>query len=205
MLILFFLFSAFLCKIIFMWLTLQDTNKDSAVKIISKKKLSEDDLSALMTEISILCELNHPHIIKYVLCLSIFFLMYILLDRAHRYNPTIIWCNPTIIWCNALCHVWYDMICYDRPVYKMSWNDLLLYDIIWYATINLTHHTSSIFVYFVFLPTSFPPFLSFVLMSHIYSHLILVTSFISHVFSSLTFVLISHITHFTYLFSCYVC
>jgi serine/threonine protein kinase len=32
--------------------------------VISKKKLSEDDLAALMTEITILCELNHPHIIK---------------------------------------------------------------------------------------------------------------------------------------------
>ena len=39
-------------------------NKQVAVKIVSKKKLSEEDLAALMTEISILCELDHPHIIK---------------------------------------------------------------------------------------------------------------------------------------------
>lgn len=42
----------------------QVTGRNTAVKIISKKKLSEEDLAALMTEISILCELNHPHIIK---------------------------------------------------------------------------------------------------------------------------------------------
>jgi len=35
-----------------------------AVKIVSKKKLSEEDLAALHTEISILTHLNHPHIIK---------------------------------------------------------------------------------------------------------------------------------------------
>jgi serine/threonine protein kinase len=40
------------------------TGKQTAVKVISKKKLSDDDLAALMTEITILCELNHPHIIK---------------------------------------------------------------------------------------------------------------------------------------------
>jgi calcium/calmodulin-dependent protein kinase I len=40
------------------------SNRDTAVKIIQKKKLSEEDLAALMTEISILCELDHPHIIK---------------------------------------------------------------------------------------------------------------------------------------------
>jgi serine/threonine protein kinase len=45
-------------------LNVQVTGKEYAAKIISKKKLSEDDLSSLMTEISILCELNHPHIIK---------------------------------------------------------------------------------------------------------------------------------------------
>lgn len=40
------------------------TGKNTAVKIIAKKKLSEEDLAALMSEISILCELDHPHIIK---------------------------------------------------------------------------------------------------------------------------------------------
>ena len=40
------------------------TGTQVAVKIVSKKKLSEEDLAALMTEISILCELDHPHIIK---------------------------------------------------------------------------------------------------------------------------------------------
>lgn len=36
-----------------------------AVKIVSKKKLSEEDLASLQTEIQILKLLNHPHIIKY--------------------------------------------------------------------------------------------------------------------------------------------
>lgn len=44
------------------------TGKNTAVKIIAKKKLSDDDLAALITEISILEEMDHPHIIKYVLC-----------------------------------------------------------------------------------------------------------------------------------------
>lgn len=35
-----------------------------AVKIVSKRKLSEDDLKALWTEIEILDSLNHPHIVK---------------------------------------------------------------------------------------------------------------------------------------------
>ena len=42
----------------------QSSGKNTAVKIIAKKKLSEEDLAALMSEISILCELDHPHIIK---------------------------------------------------------------------------------------------------------------------------------------------
>ena len=71
------------------------------------------------------------------------------------------------------------------------------------------------FLYFLFsYPHPSPPFLSFVLMSHIYSHLILVTSFISHVFSSLSCVLISHIyshlilvtsLHLSCLFISYIC
>ena len=42
----------------------QSSGRHTAVKIINKKKLSEEDLAALMSEISILTELNHPHIIK---------------------------------------------------------------------------------------------------------------------------------------------
>jgi serine/threonine protein kinase len=42
-----------------------ETSKKTAVKIVSKKKLSEEDFASLMTEIEILAELNHPHIIKY--------------------------------------------------------------------------------------------------------------------------------------------
>ena len=38
-------------------------NKKVAAKIVSKKKLTEEELAALMTEISILFELDHPHII----------------------------------------------------------------------------------------------------------------------------------------------
>jgi serine/threonine protein kinase len=37
-----------------------------AVKVVSKKKLSDEDLAALHTEIKILTKLNHPHIIKSV-------------------------------------------------------------------------------------------------------------------------------------------
>ena len=39
---------------------------NTAVKIITKRKLTDEDLAALMTEISILREMDHPHIIKYV-------------------------------------------------------------------------------------------------------------------------------------------
>lgn len=46
-----------------------ETSKKTAVKIVSKKKLSEEDFASLMTEIEILAELNHPHIIKYDLTL----------------------------------------------------------------------------------------------------------------------------------------
>jgi serine/threonine protein kinase len=41
-----------------------ETGKKTAVKIVSKKKLSEEDFASLMTEIEILAELDHPHIIK---------------------------------------------------------------------------------------------------------------------------------------------
>lgn len=42
------------------------TSENVAVKIVSKKKLSEEDLAALYCEIKILESLDHPHIIKYV-------------------------------------------------------------------------------------------------------------------------------------------
>ncbi len=42
----------------------QETGQKTAVKIVSRKKLSEEDYAALLTEIQILSELNHPHIIK---------------------------------------------------------------------------------------------------------------------------------------------
>eukprot|EP01039_Chlorochromonas_danica_P003257 gene3257-3568_t len=41
-----------------------ESGRKTAVKIVSKKKLSEEDYSALMMEIQILSELDHPHIIK---------------------------------------------------------------------------------------------------------------------------------------------
>ena len=47
-----------------LWTQIQTTGLNVAVKVVSKKKLSEEDLAALITEISILCELDHPHIIK---------------------------------------------------------------------------------------------------------------------------------------------
>lgn len=41
-----------------------ETGQKAAVKIVSKKKLSDEDYQALMMEIQILSELEHPHIIK---------------------------------------------------------------------------------------------------------------------------------------------
>eukprot|EP01031_Cornospumella_fuschlensis_P030466 gene30466-36823_t len=43
-----------------------ETGRKTAVKVVSKKKLSEEDYAALLMEIQILQELDHPHIIKYV-------------------------------------------------------------------------------------------------------------------------------------------
>ena len=43
----------------------QETGQKTAVKIVSKKKLSEEDYASLLTEIEILRNLDHPHIIKY--------------------------------------------------------------------------------------------------------------------------------------------
>jgi serine/threonine protein kinase len=40
------------------------TGESVAVKIVSKKKLSDEDLKALWMEIEILDSLNHPHIVK---------------------------------------------------------------------------------------------------------------------------------------------
>lgn len=42
----------------------QASGETVAVKIVSKRKLSEDDLKALWTEIEILDSLSHPHIVK---------------------------------------------------------------------------------------------------------------------------------------------
>jgi len=41
-----------------------DSNRETAVKVVSRKKLSDDDLDSLWTEIRILKSLDHPHIIK---------------------------------------------------------------------------------------------------------------------------------------------
>jgi len=41
-----------------------DTSLETAVKVVSKTKLSDDDYASLMTEIHILSALDHPHIIK---------------------------------------------------------------------------------------------------------------------------------------------
>lgn len=41
-----------------------ESGKKSAIKVVSKKKLSDDDYASLLTEIDILKNLNHPHIIK---------------------------------------------------------------------------------------------------------------------------------------------
>lgn len=43
-----------------------ESGRKTAVKIVSKKKLSEEDYAALLMEIQILTELDHPHIIKSV-------------------------------------------------------------------------------------------------------------------------------------------
>ena len=40
------------------------TGESVAVKIVSKKKLSDEDLKALWMEIEILDSLSHPHIVK---------------------------------------------------------------------------------------------------------------------------------------------
>lgn len=42
-----------------------ETSARTAVKIVSKKKLSEEDYQSLLLEIEILGGLNHPHIIRY--------------------------------------------------------------------------------------------------------------------------------------------
>jgi hypothetical protein len=49
-----------------------------AVKIVSKKKLSEEDLAALYCEIKILENLDHPHIIKCVLLLPLSMLLLVI-------------------------------------------------------------------------------------------------------------------------------
>jgi len=44
--------------------THKETHQKVAVKIVSKKKLTEEDAASLKTEIELLDNLNHPHIIK---------------------------------------------------------------------------------------------------------------------------------------------
>lgn len=41
-----------------------ESGQKTAVKVVSKKKLSEEDYASLLTEIEILSHLDHPHIIK---------------------------------------------------------------------------------------------------------------------------------------------
>ena len=43
----------------------KETHAKSAVKIVTKQKLTEEDKSALIMEIELLNSLDHPHIIKY--------------------------------------------------------------------------------------------------------------------------------------------
>ena len=44
----------------------QETGQKTAVKVVSKKKLSDEDYASLLMEIEILTQLDHPHIIRYV-------------------------------------------------------------------------------------------------------------------------------------------
>jgi len=45
---------------------LRATGERFAVKVLSKKKMSEDDMEALQTEIEILKRVDHPNIIKLI-------------------------------------------------------------------------------------------------------------------------------------------
>ena len=45
---------------------LRATGERFAVKVLSKKKMSEDDMEALQTEIEILRRVDHPNIIKLI-------------------------------------------------------------------------------------------------------------------------------------------
>jgi len=49
-------------------LVIQETGQKTAVKVVSKKKLSDEDYASLLMEIEILSQLDHPHIIRYVYC-----------------------------------------------------------------------------------------------------------------------------------------
>jgi serine/threonine protein kinase len=42
----------------------QETGQKTAVKVVSKKKLSDEDYASLLMEIEILSQLDHPHIIR---------------------------------------------------------------------------------------------------------------------------------------------
>jgi serine/threonine protein kinase len=41
-----------------------ETGQKTAVKVVSKKKLSEEDYTSLLMEIEILSQLAHPHVIR---------------------------------------------------------------------------------------------------------------------------------------------
>lgn len=43
---------------------MQETGQKTAVKVVSKKKLSDEDYASLLMEIEILSALDHPHIIR---------------------------------------------------------------------------------------------------------------------------------------------
>ena len=51
-------------KIIIKKINNKETGQYTAVKVVSKKKLSEEDYASLLQEIEILSILDHPHIIK---------------------------------------------------------------------------------------------------------------------------------------------
>jgi serine/threonine protein kinase len=56
-----------------------------AVKVINKASLQEDDAAALLVEIKILKDLNHPNIIKYVLHCMIISIKYTHINAVYVY------------------------------------------------------------------------------------------------------------------------
>ena len=55
-----------------MCICFQETGQKTAVKVVSKKKLSDEDYASLLMEIEILSQLDHPHIIRWDLNSSSF-------------------------------------------------------------------------------------------------------------------------------------